>query len=111
MPNLMFRIGILIILMSLTWYFGYSSGVRNQFYFDAAGRAALYKGAISRLEKEEGAKPLEEFLFRQKCLLASDFNYETYTIHHPIHSQLLENYNLYKTHVCGDDGCTCKLER
>ena len=106
MLKLFLRIFIVIIVGSVSWYFGYSSGAKNQKYFDAAARASLYDKAVS-LNDEEAIQMLKNFLFKQKCILSSDFNYDTYTVYHPIHSEVLGYYNSNIQRICGDSGCDC----
>ncbi len=103
--------GVILIFLAvfLGWYFGYISGAKNQMYFNAVARASLYEKAIS-LSNEEARQMLNGFLFKQKCLLGSDFNYNTYTVMHPIHNDVLKFYKFNIERICGDFGCKCEAQ-
>ena len=90
----------------LGWYSGYISGVENQVYFDAVARATLYEKAKG-LDDQDMRQMLEGFLLKQRCTLASDFNYDTYTVNHPIHSGVLRYYKANIDSVCKDSECDC----
>ena len=101
----------LLCLAFIGWYFGYISGARNQIHFDAVGRVLLYEAALSSTEKEARSM-LKVFHWKQKCLLANDgyyddFNYDTYTIYHPIHSEVLDFYEKYRSSICANNICEC----
>lgn len=107
----MYKFTFAIVFLSFTafigWYFGYISGAKNQIHFDAAARVSLYEKSLSLDDNKEVRQMLKGFLWKQKCLLASDFNYDTYTIKHPVHSDVLDYYDRNIKRICMNGDCEC----
>ena len=95
-----------VVAAFVGWYYGYISGVENQVHFDAAARVSLYEKA-EEMDDDGMRQMLRGFLLRQRCTLASDFNYSTYTINHPIHRGVLAYYRANIDNVCKSKDCGC----
>ncbi len=106
---LKYSIGVFVLMFLsgfVGWYFGYINGAQNQVHFDAVARASLYEKAL-KSPVGSTSEMVNKFLFKQKCLLSSDFNYDTLTVHHPAHSDLLWYYKENLNRICTVESCGC----
>ena len=100
-------IAAIILTAFVGWYFGYINGAKNQLYFDAAARASLYEKGV--IMDDEGRKEMIGlFLSKQRCLLSSGFNFDTFTVNHPIHLGILDYYEKNIERVCSNNKCVCE---